>query len=57
MAHLQAELAKAVTLPGAQAKLREPGGTSVAESARFNAQECERFGELIRDAGIKPECI
>lgn len=59
VARLQAELAKAVALPDVQAKLRglggEPGGMTVAEFARFNAQEYERFGKLIRDAGIKPE--
>jgi tripartite-type tricarboxylate transporter receptor subunit TctC len=59
VARLQAELARAVALPDVQAKLRglggEPGGMSVTEFARFNAQEYERFGKLIRDAGIKPE--
>ncbi|TAJ25317.1 MAG: tripartite tricarboxylate transporter substrate binding protein [Reyranella sp.] len=59
VARLQAELAKAVALPDVQAKLRglggEPGGMSVAEFAAFNAKEYERFGKLIRDAGIKPE--
>ena len=28
---------------------------SVAEFAAFNAKEYERFGKLIKDAGIKPE--
>ncbi|OWY59265.1 hypothetical protein B7486_75510 [cyanobacterium TDX16] len=59
VARLQAELAKAVALPDVQAKLRglggEPGGMSVAEFAAFNAKEYERFGKLIKDAGIKPE--
>lgn len=59
VARLQAELARAVALPDVQAKLRglggEPGGMSVAEFAAFNAKEYERFGKLIKDAGIKPE--
>jgi tripartite-type tricarboxylate transporter receptor subunit TctC len=59
VARLQAELARAVALPDVQARLRglggEPGGMTVTEFARFNAQEYERFGKLIRDAGIKPE--
>lgn len=59
VARLQAELGRAVALPDVQAKLRglggEPGGMSVAEFARFNAREYERFGKLIKDAGIKPE--
>lgn len=59
VARLQAELAKAVALPDVQARLRglggEPGGMSVAEFAAFNAREYERFGRLIRDAGIRPE--
>jgi tripartite-type tricarboxylate transporter receptor subunit TctC len=59
VARLQAELAKAVALPDVQAKLRglggEPGGMSVAEFAAFNVREYERFGRLIRDAGIRPE--
>ena len=59
VARLQAELGRAVALPDVQAKLRglggEPGGMSVAEFAAFNAKEYERFGKLIKDAGIKPE--
>lgn len=59
VARLQAELGRAVALPDVQAKLRglggEPGGMSVAEFAWFNAREYERFGKLIKDAGIKPE--
>jgi tripartite-type tricarboxylate transporter receptor subunit TctC len=56
---LQAELARIVALPDVQAKLRglggEPGGMTVEQFARYNVQEYERFGRLIRDANIKPE--
>lgn len=59
VARLQAELARAVALPEVQAKLRglggEPGTLSVEQFARFNVQEYERFGRLIRDANIKPD--
>jgi tripartite-type tricarboxylate transporter receptor subunit TctC len=56
---LQAELARIVALPEVQAKLRglggEPGTMSVEQFTRFNAQEYERFGRLIREANIKPD--
>ncbi len=56
---LQAELTRIVALPDVQAKLRglggEPGTMSVEQFTRFNAQEYERFGRLIREANIKPE--
>jgi len=59
VARLQAELARAIALPDVQAKLRglggEPGTMSVEQFARFNVQEYERFGRLIRDANIKPD--
>jgi len=59
VAKLQAELIRIVALPDVQAKLRglggEPGIMSVEQFARFNVQEYERFGRLIREAGIKPE--
>jgi tripartite-type tricarboxylate transporter receptor subunit TctC len=59
VARLQAELARAVALPDVQAKLRglggQPGNMSVEQFTRFNAQEYERFGRLIRDANIKPD--
>ena len=59
VARLQAELARAISLPDVQAKLRglggEPGTMSVEQFARFNIQEYERFGRLIRDANIKPD--
>lgn len=59
VAKLQAELIRIVALPDVQAKLRglggEPGTMSVEQFARFNVQEYERFGRLIREAGIKPE--
>ena len=59
IAKLQAELAKVVALPDVQARLRglggEPGGMTVEQFTRYNAQEYERFGRLIREAGIKPE--
>jgi tripartite-type tricarboxylate transporter receptor subunit TctC len=59
VAKLQAVLARIVVLPDVQAKLRglggEPGTMSVEQFTRFNAQEYERFGRLIREANIKPE--
>ena len=59
VAKLQAELARIVALPDVQAKLRglggEPGTMSPDQFARFNVQEYERFGRLIREANIKPE--
>ena len=59
VARLQAELARAVALPDVQAKLRglggQPGNMSVEQFTRFNAQEYERFGRLIRDANIKSD--
>ena len=59
VAKLQAELARIVALPDVQARLRglggEPGGMTVEQFTRYNAQEYERFGRLIREAGIKPE--
>jgi tripartite-type tricarboxylate transporter receptor subunit TctC len=59
VAKLQAELIRIVALPDVQAKLRglggEPGTMSVEQFTRFNAQEYERFGRLIREANIKPE--
>ena len=59
VARLQAELARIVALPDVQAKLRglggEPGTMSAGQFARFNVQEYERFGRLIREANIKPE--
>ncbi len=59
VARLQAEVARAVALPDVQAKLRglggEPGGLTVEQFAKFNVQEYERFGRLIREANIKPE--
>lgn len=59
VAKLQSELARVVALPDVQARLRglggEPGGMTVEQFTRYNAQEYERFGRLIREAGIKPE--
>lgn len=59
VARLQAELARIVALPDVQAKLRglggEPGTMNPEQFARFNLQEYERFGRLIREANIKPE--
>jgi len=59
VAKLQSELARIVALPDVQAKLRglggEPGTMSPGQFARFNVQEYERFGRLIREANIKPE--
>lgn len=59
VAKLQAELIRIVALPDVQAKLRglggEPGTMTVEQFTRFNAQEYERFGRLIREANIKPD--
>ena len=59
VAKLQAELTKIVALPDVQAKLRslggEPGTMTPEQFARFNVQEYERYGRLIREANIKPE--
>ena len=59
VAKLQAELIRIVALPDVQAKLRGLGGErgtmTVEQFTRFNAQEYERFGRLIREANIKPE--
>jgi tripartite-type tricarboxylate transporter receptor subunit TctC len=57
VARLQAELARVIRLPDVDARLRglggEPGNITPAQFAEFNKQEFERFGKLIRDAGIK----
>lgn len=59
VARLQAALARTLEMPDVQAKLRslggEPGTMSVEAFTRFNAQEYERFGRLIREANIKPD--
>ncbi len=59
VARLQAELARTLAIPDVQARLRglggEPGTMSVEAFTRFNAQEYERFGRLIREANIKPD--
>ena len=57
VARLQAELARVIKLPDVDARLRglggEPGNITPAQFAEFNKQEFDRFGKLIRDAGIK----
>jgi tripartite-type tricarboxylate transporter receptor subunit TctC len=59
VAKLQAELAHIIALPDVQEKLRglggEPGGMSVADFVKFNRHEYERYGRLIKEAGIKSE--
>ena len=59
VAKLQAELIRIVALPDVQAKLRglggEPGTMTVEQFTRFNVQEYERFGRLIREANIKSD--
>ena len=58
-AKLQAELARVLKLPDVQAKLKglggEPGAISADQFAQMNKQEFERFGTLIKQAGIKLE--
>jgi len=56
VARLQAELARILKLPDVQAKLRglggEPGTLTPEQFAQYNRQEFERFGKLIKQAGI-----
>jgi len=56
---LQGELARILKLTDIQAKLKglggEPGNISPEQFAQYNRKEFERFGELIRKAGIKLE--
>jgi tripartite-type tricarboxylate transporter receptor subunit TctC len=58
-AKLQAELARVLKLPDVQAKLKglggEPGAISADQFAQMNRQEFDRFGILIKQAGIKLE--
>lgn len=58
-AKLQAELARILKLPDVQAKLKglggEPGAISADQFAQMNRQEFDRFGILIKQAGIKLE--
>jgi len=57
VARLQAELARVLRLPDVDARLKglggEPSTMTPAQFADLNRQEFERFGKLIRDAGIK----
>ena len=54
---LHAELAKALALADVRARLvglgGEPGALSLAQFAEMNRAEFERYGRLIREAGIK----
>ena len=54
---LHAELAKALAAPDVRARLiglgGEPGAMSVGEFTAMNRAEFERYGRLIREAGIK----
>ncbi|MEP6972434.1 MAG: tripartite tricarboxylate transporter substrate binding protein [Betaproteobacteria bacterium] len=58
-AKLQLELARVLKLPEVQAKLKalggEPGAISAEQFAQMNRQEFDRFGTLIKQAGIKLE--
>ena len=57
VARLQAELARVLKLPDVQARLKglggEPGHISPAAFADLNKAEFDRFGALIKKAGIK----
>jgi tripartite-type tricarboxylate transporter receptor subunit TctC len=57
IAKLSTELTRVVGLPEVQTKLRalggEPGGVTREQLATMQKVESERFGKLIRDAGIK----
>jgi tripartite-type tricarboxylate transporter receptor subunit TctC len=59
VAKLSAELTRILALPDIQTKLRglggEPGGISREQLVGMQKTESERFGKLIRDAGIKLE--
>jgi len=59
VAKLRAEFERAMALPEVAAKLRslggEPGTLDIERFAAFNRAEFERFGKLIRDAGVKVE--
>ena len=56
---LVAELAAALKLPDVQARIKSLGGEIVPmtteQFAEFNKAEFERYGRLVRDAGIKAE--
>jgi tripartite-type tricarboxylate transporter receptor subunit TctC len=56
---LHAELAKALARPDVRARLTglggEPGAMSAVEFSAMNRAEFERYGRLIREAGIKIE--
>ena len=57
VAKLQGELARVLKLPDVDARLKglggEPSTITPAQFADLNKQEFERFGKLIKDAGIK----
>jgi len=59
VAKLRAEFERAMQRPDVVAKLRslggEPGNLGIEQFAAFNRAEFERFGKLIRDAGVKVE--
>ena len=54
---LHAELARVLALPDVRTRLTglggEPGALSVQQFSEMNRAEFERFGRLIREAGIK----
>jgi tripartite-type tricarboxylate transporter receptor subunit TctC len=56
---LHVELQNALKLPDVQGRLAalggEPGGLSVQQFADMNRAEFERFGRLVREAGIKSD--
>ena len=59
VARLYAETMKALKLPDVQKRLLglggEPGNLTSGEFAAMNKADFERFGKLVKDAGIKPE--
>jgi len=59
VAKLNAAANKALQDPDLLARFKQlsiaPGGGTPAETAAFIEQETQRWGEVIRDAGIKPE--
>jgi len=59
VAKLNAAVNKAMTDPDLLARFTQlsisPGGGTPAEAAAFIKSETQRWGDVIRDAGIKPE--
>jgi len=59
LARLQAEAQRILTLPDIRARLQalggEPGAISAEQFAAMNKADYDRFGKLVKEAGIKTE--